>query len=61
MRELPGEFRKWISTLKSSNSAKPLADILSKKSNFINFNYTEFLETILDTIFISFNLQMITV
>lgn len=46
MRELPGEFRKWISTLKSSKSAKPLADILSKKSNFINFNYTEFLETI---------------
>jgi hypothetical protein len=46
MRELPGEFKKWVSTLKISNSAKPLADILSNESNFINFNYTEFLETI---------------
>lgn len=46
MSELPGEFREWISNLKSSNSAKPLADILSKQSRFINFNYTEFLETI---------------
>ena len=46
MSELPGEFRKWISTLKSFNSAKPLADILTKQSRFINFNYTEFLEII---------------
>jgi len=46
MRELPGEFRKWISTLKSLNSTKALADIINKQSNFINFNYTEFLEKI---------------
>ena len=46
MRELQKQFRKWLSTLKTSNSAKPLADILSNKSKFINFNYTEFLETI---------------
>jgi hypothetical protein len=46
MRELPGEFKDWASTLKISNSAKPLADILSNESKFINFNYTEFLETI---------------
>lgn len=46
MRELPGEFKNWASTLKISNSAKPLADILSNESKFINFNYTEFLETV---------------
>jgi hypothetical protein len=46
MRELPGEFKDWASTLKKFNSAKPLADILSNESKFINFNYTEFLETI---------------
>jgi len=46
MRELPGEFRKWVSTLKISNSEKPLADILNNEPKFITFNYTEFLETI---------------
>jgi hypothetical protein len=46
MRELQSQFKEWISTLKRSNSAKPLIDILSNKSKFINFNYTEFLETI---------------
>jgi len=42
MRELSGEFKNWVSTLKISNSTKPLADILSNKSKFINFNYTDF-------------------
>jgi transcriptional regulator with XRE-family HTH domain len=46
MRELQRQFKEWVSTLERSNSAKPLIDILSNKSKFINFNYTEFLETI---------------
>jgi len=46
VRELQKQFKEWISTLKISNSAKPLVDILSNESKFINFNYTEFLETI---------------
>jgi hypothetical protein len=46
MRELPKRFRKWVSTLKTPNSTKPLEDILSKQSTFINFNYTESLERI---------------
>ena len=40
MRELQKQFRKWLFTLKTYNSAKPLVDILSNKSKFINFNYT---------------------
>jgi len=46
MRELQKQFKEWVTTLKISNSAKPLIDILSNKSKFINFNYTEFLEAI---------------
>ncbi len=46
MKELQKQFRKWVFTLKTSNSTKPLEDILSKQFRFINFNYTEFLETI---------------
>lgn len=46
IRELPRRFRKWVCTLKPTNSGKPLEDILAKQSTFINFNYTEFLEII---------------
>lgn len=46
IRELPRRFRKWVCTLEPPNSEKPLDDILIKQSTFINFNYTEFLETI---------------
>jgi hypothetical protein len=46
MRELPKRFRKWVSTLKPLDSEKSLEDIIAKQSTFINFNYTEFLETI---------------
>lgn len=46
IRELPRRFRKWLCTLEPPNSEKPLNDILIKQSTFINFNYTEFLETI---------------
>lgn len=46
MRELSKRFKKWVGTLKPSNCKKPLEGILAKESTFINFNYTEFLETI---------------
>jgi hypothetical protein len=46
IRELPRRFRKWVCTLKPTNARKPLVDILAKESTFINFNYTEFLETL---------------
>jgi len=44
--DLPKRFRKWISTLKPLNPSKPLDDIIRLDARYINFNYTEFLETI---------------
>ena len=46
MRELPRRFRKWIDTLMPTVSNKPLERMINTQSMFINFNYTEFLETI---------------
>lgn len=46
IRELPKRFRKWICTLKPTIAGKPLEGIINNQSTFINFNYTEFLETI---------------
>jgi len=46
IRELPKRFRKWICTLKPTIAGKPLDGIINNQSTFINFNYTEFLETI---------------
>lgn len=45
-RELPKRFRKWVSTLKATLYNTPLMQIINNQSMFINFNYTEFLETI---------------
>lgn len=44
-QELPKKFRKWISSLKASGPLKSLKDILNQNARYINFNYTEFLET----------------
>lgn len=44
--ELPIEFRKWINKLQVPNSSNPLNQIINTNAKFINFNYTEFLETI---------------
>lgn len=46
MSELPKRFRKWVDTLKPTISNRPLKRIINTQSMFINFNYTEFLETI---------------
>lgn len=45
-QELPIRFRKWINTLKPHSSSKPLDNLLKVDARYINFNYTEFLETI---------------
>lgn len=45
-QELPIEFRKWINKLKVSRHSNPLKQITNTNARFINFNYTEFLETI---------------
>ncbi len=46
IRELPKRFKKWVCTLKPTISGKLLEGIINKQATFINFNYTEFLETI---------------
>lgn len=46
MRELPRRFRKWINTLEPAVSHRPFRNIISTQARFINFNYTEFLETL---------------
>ena len=46
MQELPKRFRKWIETLKYDGKVKPLDGLIDKTNSCINFNYTEFLESI---------------
>lgn len=45
-QELPKRFRKWINTLEPRSPSKPLEGLLKVGARYINFNYTEFLETI---------------
>ena len=45
-RELQKKFRLWIETLRPSPGIKPLADLINEGCQFINFNYTEFLESL---------------
>lgn len=45
-QELPKRFRRWINTLEPYNVSKPLEDLLKVEARYVNFNYTEFLETI---------------
>lgn len=45
LNTLPRRFRQWIETLKPSK--EPMwTDVLSRDGNYLNFNYTEFLETL---------------
>jgi hypothetical protein len=43
--ELPKKFRKWVESLEA-NGNKPLESLISKKATYLNFNYTDFLETL---------------
>jgi len=45
-QELPKMFRRWINTLEPNSLSKPLEGLLKVDARYINFNYTEFLETI---------------
>ena len=45
-QELPKKLRKWVETLQPVPGKKLLSDLLNTNCQYINFNYTEFLETI---------------
>lgn len=44
-QELPKRFRRWINSLQPQKQSNPLVDILMLCARYINFNYTEMLET----------------
>lgn len=46
--ELPKRFRQWVNTLSFDGTLKPLAGMFKKAARYINFNYTEFLESLYD-------------
>lgn len=46
MTELPIAFRQWIEGISVSNLISSIRRILSAKGKYLNFNYTEFLETL---------------
>lgn len=46
IQELPKRFRRWINTLETHSHSKQLTGLLKVDAQYINFNYTEFLETI---------------
>lgn len=44
--ELPKKFRKWIESLNVDSSVKPLRNVVKPGAKYLNFNYTEFAETL---------------
>ncbi|MBQ7757503.1 AbiH family protein [Anaerotignum sp.] len=46
INQLPKRFRQWVNSLKIDVNKKPLKDLISADAKYLNFNYTEFLETV---------------
>lgn len=44
--ELPKKFRKWIESPSVDSSVKPLRNVVKPGAKYLNFNYTEFAETL---------------
>lgn len=44
--ELPRRFRMWIESLSLPGKEKPLESLINSRSHALNFNYTEFVETL---------------
>lgn len=44
--ELPKKFRRWIESLKVDSSVKPLSGLVKPGAKYLDFNYTEFAETL---------------
>lgn len=45
INEFPQRFRKWVESL-ACNGSKPLDYLICKDAHYLNFNYTDFLETL---------------
>lgn len=46
INQLPKRFRQWVNTLTIDVNKKTLKDLISVDAKYLNFNYTEFLETV---------------
>lgn len=44
--ELPRRFRMWIESLTLDNPSKPFENLINNRNKVLNFNYTEFIETL---------------
>lgn len=48
VRKLPKEFRRWVDSLPVKPAKEEIANILKPGLRYLNFNYTEFLESLYD-------------
>jgi len=48
IRKLPKEFREWVNSLPAKRAKAEISNIFKPGLRFLNFNYTEFLETLYD-------------
>ena len=46
MEDLPRRFRQWVESLRLSSDNEPLKNLIRMESIYLNFNYTEFVETL---------------
>ncbi len=46
VNELQSAFRRWVNSLKIGTDDRPLADLIRSDGKVLNFNYTEFIETL---------------
>lgn len=44
--DLPRRFRQWVEKLSVNSEKRPLTNVLNFNADYINFNYTEFLEVL---------------
>ena len=50
VRKLPKEFRRWINDLPAKPTLAEMSNILKPGLRHLNFNYTEFLESLYDVL-----------
>jgi len=48
VNELLPAFRRWVNSLEVGTDDRPLADLIRSDGRVLDFNYTEFVETLYD-------------